>query len=123
MNNKLTITALAIAAVGIGLATSAPARASGNLMEKCQNNNSRYDVVKCCNTWIRQKGKPFWFGDAASCQSVVACVGKANVVGITAVAFKPKCQIVMPLPRGNGKSGGSDPTPPTVVGVVALARP
>ena len=126
MNNKLTITALAIAAVGIGLATSAPARASGNLMDKCQNNNSRYVVVKCCNTWIRQRGKPFWFGETGTCQNVVYCVTPNRIPTFAAVAYVPKCKIGMPLPSGGGSSGGggSGGKPPgnPLTGSVALVR-
>ena len=121
MNNKLTLTALAVAALGIGLATSAPARAAGNLLDRCQNNNSRYVVEKCCNTWIRQKGKPFWFGETGTCQNVVYCVTPNRIPTFSAVAFVPKCKIIIPLPSGGGSSGGNPPGNP-LTGTVALVR-
>ena len=127
MNNKLTLTALAIAAVGVGIATSAPARASGNLMDRCGNDNSRYVIEKCCNTWTRQRGKPFWFGETGTCKNVVYCIAPSRTLTFSAVAYVPKCKIVMPLPAGGGSSGGgSGPggKPPTnpLTGTVALTH-
>ena len=116
MNNKLTLTTLAIAALGIGIAASAPARAASGLLDKCHINNNRQVVEKCCNTWTRQRGKPMWFNSDSSCSSVVACsvrrgpigivaVGQVAIVGAAAMkaAYVPKCGIVMPLPSGGGR--------------------
>ncbi len=122
MNNKLTLTALAIAAIGIGLATSAPARASGNLLDKCQNYGSRYGAEKCCSSWIRQQGKPWWFGDTGTCHNVVACAKKASTVGATLSVVKPKCHIVMPIASGDGGSRESKSTPPRDEGKGNLVR-
>ena len=126
MNNKLTLTALAIAALGIGLATSAPARAASGLLDKCHFNNNRQIVEKCCDTWTRQRGKPMWFNSDSSCSSVVACSVRRGPIGIVGVAvakaaYVPKCGIVMPLPSGGGSSGGTPPGNP-LVGTVALVR-
>ena len=107
MNNKLTLTALAIAALGIGLATSAPARAASGLLDKCQFNNGRQVVEKCCDTWIRQKGKPMWFTSESNCHSVVGCSLRGQWSGISAVAYVPKCRIEIPFDGGRS-------TPPPV---------
>ena len=107
MNNKLTLTALAIAALGIGLATSAPARAASGLLDQCHFNNSRQVLERCCDTWIRQKGKPMWFNSESSCHSVVACSARGQWSVISAVAYVPKCRIEIPPFDG----GGSKPPP------------
>ena len=107
MNNKLALTTFAIAATGLALATSAPTRASNSLLDRCQNEGSRYVVEKCCSAWFKQKGKPLWFGDSGSCQNVVACAKQSNYPSIAAVAVIPKCKIDMPFPTGGG--GGNGP--------------
>ena len=107
MNNKLTLTALTVAAIGIGLATSAPARAASGLLDQCHFNNSRQVLEKCCNTWVRQRGKPMWFDTGSSCSSVVACSRRGQWAGISAVAYAPKCRIEIPF------DGGSS-TPPSL---------
>ena len=106
MNNKLTLTALAIAALGVGLATSAPARAG--LLDQCQINNSRQALEKCCSTWISQMGKPMWFTSESTCGSVVACRAGRGEVRLLAAAYVPKCRIEIPFIGGEGS------TPPTV---------
>ena len=119
MNNKLTLTALAIAALGIGLATSAPARAASGLLDKCHFNNNRQIVEKCCDTWTRQRGKPMWFNSDSSCSSVVACsVGRGTIGNVAATqaavakaAFVPKCEIVTTLQPSGGRSGGGVAAP------------
>ena len=111
MNNKLTLTTLAIAAIGIGIATSAPARAATGLLDKCHLNSNRQTVEKCCDTWTRQRGKPMWFNSDSSCSSVVACSAGRGRIGIVAVAYMPKCEIVIPLPSGGGRSGGGVTAP------------
>ncbi len=122
MTNKLSLTALAIAAIGIGLATSAPARASGNLLDKCQNYSSRYGAEKCCSAWIRQQGRPWWFGDTGTCHKAVACAKTPNTVGATLSFVKSKCMIVLPSPAGEAGSRESKSTPPNIVGKVNMAR-
>ena len=122
MNNNLTLTALAIAAIGIGLATSAPARASGSLLDKCQNYGSRQGTEKCCSSFIRQQGKPWWFGDTGTCHNVVACAKQSNNQGATLSFVKTRCRIVMPIASDNGGSRESKSTPPSVEGKVNLAR-
>ena len=109
MNNKLTLTTLAIAALGIGIATSAPARAASGLLDKCHFNNNRQVVEKCCDTWISQRGKPMWFTSESSCSSVVTCRANRNAIGIVAVAYVPKCRIEMPSSIGGGGSKSSIP--------------
>ena len=123
MNTKLTFTTLAIAAVGFALATSAPARASNGLLERCHSESSRHLVEKCCVAWIKQKGTPLWFGEGATCQNVVACAAQSSKLSITAVAVKPKCKIVMPIAADGGRSKPSEPTPPPPTGnVVGIKR-
>ena len=122
MNNKLTLTALAIAAIGIGLATSAPARASGNLLDKCQNYGSRHATEKCCSSFIRLQGRPWWFGDTGTCHNVVACAKQANNLSATLSVVKPKCHIVMPMASGDGGSRESKSPQPRDEGKGNLAR-
>ena len=104
MNNKLTLTALAIAALGVGLVTSAPARAGSGLLDQCHFNNNRQVLEKCCNTWISQRGKPMWFTSDSTCSSVVACRASRSEIRILAVAYVPKCRIEIPF-----TGGGSTP--------------
>ncbi|MEP6828232.1 MAG: hypothetical protein ABJA10_09165 [Aestuariivirga sp.] len=102
MNNKLTLTALAIAALGIGLATSAPARAGSGLFDQCHFNNSRQVLEKCCNAWVSQRGKPMWFTSDSTCGSVVACRAGRATLRVLAVAYVPKCRIEIPFTGGGG---------------------
>ena len=123
MNTKLTFTTFTVAAIGLALATSAPAHAANSLFDQCHNDGSRHVLEKCCSSWIRQKGKPWWFGDTGNCHDAVACTKKSAVLG-SLTAVKPKCKLVMAFTGGGGGGGGGNtPTPPAVVGVVVLAHP
>ena len=111
MNNRLTLTTLAIATIGISLAATAPAHASGGLLDKCQNFASRYGAEKCCSAWIKTAGTPWWFGDTGTCKKSVSCVRNLRTVG-AALALKKKCGLELRnVPNGDN---GSKPTPPPV---------
>ena len=103
MDKKITFTTVIIAAIGLGLAASTPAKAASSLLDKCQASSSRQNVEKCCNTWIRQNGRPMWLSRDFSCGNVVSCSPGRLSRSVTAVAYVPKCRIDMPQPLG-GKS-------------------
>jgi hypothetical protein len=89
--------ALAVAALSaafMGFSTNANA---GSLRDTCSG-TTLTSVRNCCNTWVRQHGKPMWMLDnRGSCSSAAACSGGHGSVGeIAAVAkiiTKRRCYI------------------------------
>ena len=80
--------ALAVAALSaafMGFSTNANA---GSLRDTCSG-TTLSSVRNCCNTWVRQHGKPMWMLDnRGSCSSAAACSGGrgGGVVGIASIA-------------------------------------
>ena len=77
MNGFLKMTGLltvATAAVGAVLLVSAPAKAQSTMRVTCHG-SSKQKVERCCDTWVKQNGRPFTlFGSRSSCGGVVVCV-------------------------------------------------
>ncbi len=94
------LAAAAISAAFMGYSTSANAASSS--LDKCRG-SSHSIVAQCCQTWVKQNGKPQWMrGNNLSCTTAVVC--QTNWSGGTAT-----CQIDY-TPPGNG---GHNPPPPT----------
>ena len=91
INTKIS-TALAVAAISaafMGYSTSA--NAAGSLRDTCTG-KTRNAVVRCCNTWVGQHGRPIWMGEGG-CRAAAACSSGGKSINIGAVAYvqKAKC--------------------------------
>ncbi len=109
--------ALAVAAISaafMGYSTSA--NAAGSMLSNCQA-NSRGAVVKCCESWIKKNGRPFWMSNANSCGTSVSCSGGSGGTNLPTIAVayvkKPKC-FLESTPPENGSH--DSPTPPSTRG-------
>jgi hypothetical protein len=78
--------ALAVAALSaavMGFSTNANA---ASLSDTCSG-TTLSSVRNCCNTWVRQHGKPMWMMDnRGSCSSAAACSGGRGGGEIKAIA-------------------------------------
>ena len=76
--SKMTaLVAVAGASLGAALLLSAPAQAQGSMAVKCHG-SSKLIVEHCCDTWIKQNGRPQWMWDSnSSCGGVAACATAA----------------------------------------------
>lgn len=79
--------ALAVAALSAAFMGFSGNANAGSLRDTCSG-TTLSSVRNCCNTWVRQHGKPMWMLDnRGSCSSAAACTGGRGSVGeIAAVA-------------------------------------
>jgi Chaperone of endosialidase len=74
-----------------------PARAANSMLEKCQKGSSRARVEGCCNSYVRENGKPLWMQEvSSSCSQVVQCWKNSD-------GF-PECYIHIPPNNNQGST-------------------
>ncbi len=109
MNTTTLLTAALLAVGAIGFSSFGAHASSTSSLAQCKA-YSRENVVKCCETVIRQQGAPAWFRDNnVSCGSAVSCSGGGNIkasyaVAITSVPTKYRCYVKMYEFNNQGKN-------------------
>ncbi len=100
---------LAIAAISAAFISYSTSANASSLRDSCSG-NSLSAVRTCCNTWVRQHGKPMWMLDnGGSCSTAVVCSGGSNgqLKTLTAFVTNPRCYIEQTQPENK-----SSKTPP-----------
>jgi hypothetical protein len=101
--------ALAVATLSaafMGFSTNANA---GSLRDTCSG-TTLSSVRNCCNTWVRQHGKPMWMLDnRGSCSSAAVCTGGSvgEIGAVAKIVTKRRCYIDQAVPLG--KSSPNNP--------------
>ena len=100
-----TVAVAAIVAFGTLAFSSLSATASTtNDLRNCHA-NSKQRFVKCCDTVIREQGKPLWYVETgSSCQSIVVC--KKYPLSFVA-AYPFPCNFQMPSDDNQGSNPGN----------------
>jgi hypothetical protein len=94
------VIAAATVAVIAGLAFTAPTASAATYdnLNKCHF-ATKERVIKCCETIIRKKGKPWWFVETNSnCNTAAVCRRKVTVTHVS----KPRCYVQVKFPEAKG---------------------